>query len=46
MLIRPFNPPTEQRALKISARVMGLAEEEVRALLDRVLAEDSLLTGS
>src|SRR5439155_22069475 len=39
VLIRPFNPTTEQRALKISARVMALAEEDVRALLDHVLAE-------
>src|SRR5437763_1192934 len=39
VLIRPFNPTTEQRALKIAARVMALTEEEVRALLDHVLAE-------
>src|ERR1043166_226313 len=39
VLIRPFNPTSEQRAMKITARVMALTEEEVRMLLDQVLAE-------
>jgi predicted GH43/DUF377 family glycosyl hydrolase len=39
VLIRPFSPATEERALKISARVMALSEMEVQALLVQVLAE-------
>jgi len=39
VLVRPFNPTSEQRAFKISARVMSLSEEEVHALLEQVLAE-------
>ena len=39
VLMRPFNPTSEQRAIKICARVMDLAEEEVRELLEQVLAE-------
>ena len=39
VLMRPFNPTTEQRALTISARVMDLTENNVRTLLEHVLAE-------
>src|SRR5437667_10281017 len=39
VLIRPFNPTTEQRAIKICARVMDLSEAEVSTLLEQVLAE-------
>src|SRR5438105_1500452 len=39
VLVRPFNPSSEGRALKISQRVLALKEEEVKALLDQVLAE-------
>jgi predicted GH43/DUF377 family glycosyl hydrolase len=39
VLVRPFFPATEARAVKICARVMALPEEEVRVLLDQVLAE-------
>src|SRR6266536_2405694 len=39
VLVRPFNPPSEQRARKISARVLALEELEVQTLLGQVLAE-------
>ncbi len=39
VLMRPFNPTTDQRALKICARVMALTEADVVMLLDHVLAE-------
>lgn len=39
VLIRPFNFTSEQRCVNICARVMCLSEEEVRALLDEVLAD-------
>lgn len=39
VLVRPFNPTTEQRATKICARVLALAENEVSALLEQVEAE-------
>jgi predicted GH43/DUF377 family glycosyl hydrolase len=39
VLIRPFNLTSEQRAVNICARVMCLSEEEVRELLDEVLAD-------
>ncbi len=39
VLIRPFNMLTEERAIKISARVLVLPETEVRSLLKDVLAE-------
>ncbi len=39
VLVRPFNPTTEERAIKICARVMALAEDDVSALLAQVLAE-------
>src|SRR5882724_952192 len=39
VLIRPFNMLTEERAIKISARVLVLPEAEVRSLLKDVLAE-------
>jgi len=39
VLVRPFYPVTEERAVKICTRVMALPEDEVHALLDQVLAE-------
>jgi predicted GH43/DUF377 family glycosyl hydrolase len=39
VLIRPFNPTSEQRVIKICARVMDLEEEEVSALLEQTLEE-------
>ncbi len=39
VLIRPFNVLTEERAVKICARVLVLPESEVRALLNEVLAD-------
>ncbi len=39
VLLRPFNPTTEQRFIKICARVLALAEGEVHALLKEVMAE-------
>jgi hypothetical protein len=39
VLVRPFNPTTEERAVRICARVMALPEAEVKALLADVLAE-------
>src|SRR4051795_4508400 len=39
VLIRPFNFTSEQRCVNICARVMCLSEEEVRPLLDEVLAD-------
>jgi predicted GH43/DUF377 family glycosyl hydrolase len=39
VLIRPFNVLTEERAIKICARVLVLPEAEIRALLKEVLAE-------
>jgi predicted GH43/DUF377 family glycosyl hydrolase len=39
VLIRPFNPTSGERALKIAARVMAMTEKEVRTLLEQVLAE-------
>jgi hypothetical protein len=39
VLIRPFNVTTEERAVKICARVMVMAEDEVHSLLAQVLAE-------
>ena len=41
VLIRPFNIHNEQRAVNICARVMCLSEEQVRTLLDEVLADFS-----
>jgi hypothetical protein len=39
VLARPFRPMSDQRSIKISARVMALPENEVHNLLDRVRAE-------
>ena len=39
VLVRPFNPTSEQRAARICAHVMALPESEVRTLLDQVQAE-------
>src|SRR5882757_9326401 len=39
VLVRPFNPTTEQRARKICARVLALPESEVHALLQQIEAE-------
>src|SRR5437016_5746552 len=39
VLVRPFNPSSEQRARAISARVLALEEDEVQSLLVQVLAE-------
>ncbi len=39
VLLRPFNPATEQRFIKICARVLALSEGEVHALLKEVMAE-------
>ena len=39
MLIRPFRLTTDERAVKICARVMALPEAEVKSLLAEVLAE-------
>jgi predicted GH43/DUF377 family glycosyl hydrolase len=39
VLIRPFRVTTDERAVKICARVIGLPDAEVRSLLADVLAE-------
>jgi predicted GH43/DUF377 family glycosyl hydrolase len=39
VLARPFRPMSDQRSVKICARVMALPENEVHALLEQVLAE-------
>ena len=39
VLVRPFNPTSEQRAARICAHVMALPESEVRTLLEQVQAE-------
>ncbi|MFZ0827164.1 MAG: glycoside hydrolase family 130 protein [Verrucomicrobiia bacterium] len=39
VLLRPFNPTTEQRFIKICARVLALAEGEVHDLLREVMAD-------
>jgi predicted GH43/DUF377 family glycosyl hydrolase len=39
VLIRPFRLASEERVVKICARVLVLPEEEVRKLLEQVLAE-------
>ena len=39
VLARPFRPMSDQRAVKICARVMALPESEVHALLEQVRAE-------
>jgi predicted GH43/DUF377 family glycosyl hydrolase len=39
VLIRPFNVSSQERAVKICARVMVLAEGDVRALLQKVLED-------
>ena len=39
VLVRPFNSLGEQRAIRVCARVMALAEEEVGQLLEQVLAD-------
>src|SRR5215471_14955952 len=39
VLFRPFNPTSEQRAIKICARVMEMKEEAVSTLLEQTLEE-------
>jgi predicted GH43/DUF377 family glycosyl hydrolase len=39
VLLRPFNPTTEQRCIKICARVLALPESEVHSRLKEVMAE-------
>jgi predicted GH43/DUF377 family glycosyl hydrolase len=39
VLVRPFRPTSDQRAMRICARVMELAESDVHRLLEQVLAE-------
>jgi predicted GH43/DUF377 family glycosyl hydrolase len=39
VLVRPFNPTSEQRARKICARVLALPERDVEALLAQVQSE-------
>ena len=39
VVIRPFEPASDQRIERIVARIMSLAEEEVGALLDDVMRE-------
>jgi len=39
VLARPFRPMSDQRAVRICARVMSLSEGEVHTLLEQVLAE-------
>ena len=39
VLVRPFNPTTEERAVRICAQVMALPQEQVCALLDPVMGE-------
>src|SRR5688572_2130851 len=41
VLVRPFKLTSEQRAINLCARVMGLSEPEVHALLQEVMAEFS-----
>jgi predicted GH43/DUF377 family glycosyl hydrolase len=41
VLVRPFKLTSEQRAINLCARVMGLSEPEVNALLQEVMAEFS-----
>ncbi len=41
VLIRPFSPGTEQRILKIIARLLALLESEIEELLARVMMEFS-----
>ena len=39
VLLRPFRPTTDQRAIKICERVLALTEREVSVLLEEVLGE-------
>src|SRR5580765_5381858 len=39
VLVRPFNPSSQIRAQKIAARVLAMDEEDVRSLLEQVMAE-------
>jgi predicted GH43/DUF377 family glycosyl hydrolase len=41
VLVRPFKLTSEQRAINLCARVMSLTEDEVRKLLNEVMAEFS-----
>jgi predicted GH43/DUF377 family glycosyl hydrolase len=41
VLIRPFTPASEQRIVKIIARLLALRDEEIEALLHQVLADFS-----
>lgn len=41
VLIRPFTPASEQRIVKIIARLLALGEDEIQALLAQVLTEFS-----
>ena len=42
VLVRPFNPPSQNRAQKIASRVLEMEEEDVRSLLD-VGCRDAIL---
>jgi len=39
VLVRPFRPTSQERAVKICAQVMALSEREVHSLLDEIQAE-------
>ncbi len=39
VVLRPFQPPTDERILRVIARVSTLAETEVDSLLDQVFSE-------
>ena len=39
VVLRPFQPPTDERVLRVIARVSALAENEVETLLNQVLEE-------
>jgi predicted GH43/DUF377 family glycosyl hydrolase len=39
VLVRPFNPSSADRAHKIADRVLAMEEQDVRSLLDQVMAE-------
>ena len=41
VLVRPFFPTTDQRAVKIIARVLALSEADVEVQLEQVLADFS-----
>jgi predicted GH43/DUF377 family glycosyl hydrolase len=39
VVLRPFQPPTDERILRVIARVSSLAEEDVDSLLNQVMVE-------